>query len=117
MNDLLEAFFYERALLYDEESLPVAGKTPPTSVQGADLATTVEGGKGDLGPNSTPSQGLRVLPPSKHNYGVETQVVHFRDMVSFSSWKEEEKRTYSNYVQQCVPQLYRDKQHWYYYCN
>ena len=25
--------------------------------------------------------------------------------------------TYSNYVQQCVPQLYCDKQHWYYYCN
>ena len=31
--------------------------------------------------------------------------------------EEEEKRTYSNYVQQYAPQLYGDKQHWYYYCN
>ena len=39
-------------------------------------------------------------------------------MATFLSWKEEEeKRTYSNYVQQCAPQLYGDRQHWYYYCN
>ena len=45
-------------------------------------------------------------------------MVNFPDMVSFLSWKEkEEKRTYSNYVQQCAPQFYGDKQHLYYYCN
>ena len=56
-NDSLEALFDERALLYDEESLPEAGKTPTTPVQGADLAAAVDGGKGDLGLNSSPARG------------------------------------------------------------
>ena len=59
-NDSLEALFDERALLYDVESLPEAGKTPTTPVQGADLAAAVDGGKGDLGLNSMPGQGLHV---------------------------------------------------------
>ena len=59
-NDSLEALFDERALLYDDKPLPEAGKTTITPVQGADPAAAVDGGKGDLGPNSTASQGLHV---------------------------------------------------------
>ena len=40
--------------------LPEAGKTPTTSVQGADLVAAVDGGNRDVDPNSTPSQGLHV---------------------------------------------------------
>ena len=64
-NNSLEALFDESALLYDEESLPEAGKTPTTPVQEADLAVTVDGDEGDSGPNSTPSQGLHVSPSIK----------------------------------------------------
>ena len=62
-NDTQEVHF-ERALLYDEESLPEAGKTPTKPIQGADLAVTVDRDKGDLGSNSMPSQGLYMYPPS-----------------------------------------------------
>ena len=67
-NDSLEALFDERALLYDDKSLPRAGKTPTTPVQGADLAAAVDGGKGDLGPNSTASQWLHVSSSLIANY-------------------------------------------------
>ena len=46
--------------IHDEESLPEAGKIPMKPVQGVDLAAAVDGGKRDLGPNSTLSQGLHV---------------------------------------------------------
>ena len=39
-NDTQEVLFDERALLYDEESHPEAGKTPTKLIQGADLAVT-----------------------------------------------------------------------------
>ena len=45
VNDSLEALFDEGALLYYDETLPEAGKTPTTPVQGAHLAATVDGGK------------------------------------------------------------------------
>ena len=55
---------------------------------------------------------------SMHSYSVEVNTLHFADMASYLSWKEEEEtRTYSNYVQQCAPQVSGTKQHWYYYCN
>ena len=55
---------------------------------------------------------------SQHNTQVQIQKLHFPDVETFKLWKKkEERRTYSNYVQQCAPQLYCDKQHWYYYCN
>ena len=59
-KDSQEALFNEMALLYDDKPLPEAGKTPTTPIQGADLAAAVDGGNGDLGPNSMPSQGLHV---------------------------------------------------------
>ena len=43
-----------------EYTLPEAGKTPTTLVQGTDLAVAVDGGNGDLGRYSTPSHGLHV---------------------------------------------------------
>lgn len=55
---------------------------------------------------------------SIHIHFLFSQRLHFLNVEVFKSWKEEEeRRTYSNYVQQCAPQLYGDKQHWYYYCN
>ena len=52
---------------------------------------------------------------SAHSYQVKIQSAQFSDLISFSLWKEkEEKRTHSNYVQQCAPQFFGDKQHWYY---
>ena len=65
VNNSLVALFDERTLLYDEESLPEAGKTPNTPVQGVNLAARVVGGKGDVGPNSTPRQGLHVPHSNK----------------------------------------------------
>ena len=44
----------------ERASLPVAGKTPTTPVQGAALAAAVDGGNGDIISNSTPGQGLHV---------------------------------------------------------
>ena len=63
-NESYDDLFSQAALLYDdspmEHSLPEASKTPTTPVKGTDLAAAVDGGNGDLGPNSTPSQGLHV---------------------------------------------------------
>ena len=59
-NDSQEVLFDKRALLYDEISLHEACKAPTKSVQGANLAAAVDGGKGDVGTNNTPIQGLHV---------------------------------------------------------
>ena len=63
-NDSLEDLFSEAARLFDdfpmEHSLPEASKTPTTPVKGTDLAAAVDRGNGDLGHNSTSSQGLHV---------------------------------------------------------
>ena len=63
-NSSLEVLFDKSALLYDddlpmEQSLSEASKTPTKPLQ-ADLAATVEGDDGELGPNSTPIQGPHV---------------------------------------------------------
>ena len=64
VNDSLEDHFSEAARLYDdspvEHSLPEASKTSNTPVKGMDLAAAVDGGNGDLGHNSTLSQGLHL---------------------------------------------------------
>ena len=53
-----------------------------------------------------------------HKYAVQMHKLNFTDFGSFLTWKEEEERkTHSNYMQQCAPRIYRTKQHWYYYCN
>ena len=54
----------------------------------------------------------------KHKYEVEIQALHFTGFESFLLWKdEEETKTHSSFVQQCAPQTYASRQHWYYYCN
>ena len=55
---------------YDEDpllnrSLPEAGKTSTKPLHGADLAATVDGGKGDFGPKSMPMQELHVPSSTK----------------------------------------------------
>ena len=57
-NDSQEVLFDKRALLYDEECLPEAGKTPTKPAQRANLAAAVDGDKEDLRTNNTPSQEL-----------------------------------------------------------
>ena len=49
---------------------------------------------------------------------MQVETLTFPEFTSFLTWKgEEETRTHSNYVQECAPQTYSNKQHWYYYCN
>ena len=62
-NNSLEALLNDMALLYNDKSLPEAGKTPTTPVQEEDLATAVVGGKGDLGPTVRPARGYMYPPP------------------------------------------------------
>ena len=55
---------------------------------------------------------------SEHNYFIDVKKLQFSNYTSFLSWKdEEEKKTYSNYVQHSAPQVFSNKQHWYFYCN
>ena len=62
VNSSQKVIFDDKALLYNEESLPEAGKIPTCSklVQGEDLVAGVDESKGDLGINSMPSEGLCV---------------------------------------------------------
>ena len=70
-DDSSGALFDEAALLLGDErderspsqsTLPVAGKTP--TISETDLASVVDGGRGDLCINSKASQGLHVTPPN-----------------------------------------------------
>ena len=73
-NDSTEALFDEVALILEDDvpppptTLPEASKTPPTNVQEVDLATAVDGSKGNCAlmvcpcsTNSTNSLGTTVL--------------------------------------------------------
>ena len=64
-SQTLESLFDEGALILgdspmDVTTLPESSKTPTTPLQGADLATAVDGGSGEVHRYSTPSQGLHV---------------------------------------------------------
>ena len=53
-----------------------------------------------------------------HGTLIEIETVKFANFAKFSLWKEEEEvRTLANFVQQCAPQVYGTKQHWYLYCD
>ena len=64
-NDSLESLFDEGGHILDDSplevtTLPETSKTPTTPLQGANLATIVDGGNGEVCHCSTPSQGLPV---------------------------------------------------------
>ena len=66
-DESMEALFEEAALILsdkEESTPPMAGKTPTTHNYGAALATAVDGGRGDLCIDGTPSQGLHVVFPN-----------------------------------------------------
>ena len=97
MNDLLEALFDERTFLYDKESLPEPGKTPTTPVRRADLAATVDGEKGDLGPNSTPSQQLHARISLHQNITIELKLEWYTFQIwsHFHQGKKKKKREHT----------------------
>ena len=68
VNSLQKVIFDEKALLYDEECLPEAGKkatcTCSKPVQGVGLAAGVDGGKGTWAPTVRPARGYMYPPPS-----------------------------------------------------
>ena len=53
-----------------------------------------------------------------HHLSIEVEEISFPCMESFLLWKEEEqRRTHSEYVKQCAPQLHKEAYMHYYYCN
>ena len=65
-----EVIYQEAALILEDHvppqdtTLPTAGKTPTTSMYEVDLATNVDGGRGDVCTDGMPSQGLHLASPS-----------------------------------------------------
>ena len=56
-----------------EVTLPEAGKTPNTPLQGLDLATAVDGDNGEVCHDSMPSQGVHMSPLLIHLQEVDTR--------------------------------------------
>ena len=80
-----EALFKEADKLLDavgpsilndsDQAPPDTGKTPTThDTHEAVLATAVDGGRGALCVDSTPSQGLHIIPPLPVFYGMHPPV-------------------------------------------